>query len=166
MGDKIVVMNNAVVEQFGTPQDIYNWPATLFVADFIGSPSMNFLNFDGQVNDGDSRVILGAHSIEVPTQLQGARGALTFGVRPEHVYLSDIGEVPARVDAVEYLGTTQIVVLQSDYGEVKARVDATVPVNVGDNVSMSFDPDRISIFDRVSGAALISSHNREVIGNG
>ena len=52
MGDKIVVMNNAVVEQFGTPQDIYDKPATLFVADFIGSPSMNFLNFEGHVEAG------------------------------------------------------------------------------------------------------------------
>ena len=49
MGDKIVVMNNAVVEQFGTPQEIYDKPATMFVADFIGSPSMNFLKFSGKI---------------------------------------------------------------------------------------------------------------------
>ncbi len=47
MGDKIVVMNHGVVEQFGTPQEIYDHPATMFVADFIGSPSMNFLRFEG-----------------------------------------------------------------------------------------------------------------------
>jgi multiple sugar transport system ATP-binding protein len=53
MGDKIVVMNHGVVEQFGTPQDIYDQPATLFVADFIGSPPMNFLRFDGMSRAGD-----------------------------------------------------------------------------------------------------------------
>ena len=47
MGDKIVVMNHGSVEQFGVPQEIYDWPATLFVADFIGSPPMNFLRFEG-----------------------------------------------------------------------------------------------------------------------
>ncbi|MGE5766251.1 MAG: ABC transporter ATP-binding protein, partial [Bacteroidota bacterium] len=55
MGDKIVVMNNAVVEQFGTPQEIYDKPVTMFVADFIGSPSMNFLPFKGRLAPGADR---------------------------------------------------------------------------------------------------------------
>ena len=58
MGDKIVVMNNAVVEQFGTPQEIYDKPATMFVADFIGSPSMNFLKFHGKVGNGAGSVAM------------------------------------------------------------------------------------------------------------
>ena len=52
MGDKIVVMNHGSVEQFGVPQDIYDWPATKFVAQFIGSPSMNFLDFNGMIGKG------------------------------------------------------------------------------------------------------------------
>ncbi len=166
MGDKIVVMNNAVVEQFGTPQDIYNWPATLFVADFIGSPSMNFLNFDGNLSNGDSQVMLGNHAISVPTQLQDKSGAMVLGVRPEHVQLSDKGALRAQVDAVEYLGTTQIIVLQSDYGEVKARIDASIHVGVGDKVSLELDSDTITLFDRDTGTALKSSRNSEVITNG
>jgi multiple sugar transport system ATP-binding protein len=60
MGDKIVVMNHGVVEQFGTPQEIYDHPATMFVAEFIGSPSMNFLRFEGSVRSGDRSLRLGA----------------------------------------------------------------------------------------------------------
>ncbi len=165
MGDKIVVMNNAVVEQFGTPQDIYDKPATRFVADFIGSPSMNFLEFDGEVASGQTQVALGDHQVHIPAQLEEAGGALTLGVRPEHIKLSDHGDFRAQVMAVEYLGTTQIVVLQSNLGDLKARVDASMPVSVGDSVALEFDSDTITLFNR-DGRALRSSLNEEVIANG
>ncbi len=63
MGDKIVVMNHGVVEQFGTPQEIYDWPATMFVADFIGSPPMNFLRFrrPWSATGADSGRLVGRH---------------------------------------------------------------------------------------------------------
>jgi multiple sugar transport system ATP-binding protein len=66
MGDKIVVMNHGVVEQFGTPQEIYDHPATLFVADFIGSPAMNFLRFEGAVRPGDAAVTLDGVEVATP----------------------------------------------------------------------------------------------------
>ena len=65
MGDKIVVMNHGVVEQFGVPQDIYDWPATIFVADFIGSPPMNFIPFDGVVPPGADRVSIDGAEVAV-----------------------------------------------------------------------------------------------------
>lgn len=166
MGDKIVVMNNAVVEQFGTPQDIYNKPATLFVADFIGSPSMNFLDFNGAVTSGASVVSLADLSVEVPTQLEDKSGALVLGVRPEHVTLRDQGDLRAEVLAVEYLGTTQIVVLQSVFGEIKARVDAVQTVAVGDQVALHFRSDTITLFDRATGAAIRSSLNDGALAHG
>ena len=81
MGDKIVVMNNAVVEQFGTPQVIYDMPATMFVADFIGSPSMNFLPFTGRYATGTAEIALNGASVSVPALREGAEGDLFFGVR-------------------------------------------------------------------------------------
>ncbi len=166
MGDKIVVMNNAVVEQFGTPQDIYDKPATLFVADFIGSPSMNFLNFSGTVEKGQSVVSLGNHQVVVPEQLENKQGELVLGVRPEHIQLSDQGDMRAEILALEYLGTTQIVVLNSEYGELKARVDAALPVAVGDQVAIHFRADTITLFDRGSGRAVRSSLNDGVFAHG
>ena len=96
-------MNNAVVEQFGTPQEIYDMPATMFVADFIGSPSMNFLNFSGSYGQGVSSVELAGQTMGVPELREAAQGDLTFGVRPEHVRISTDGGYRAQVLATEYL---------------------------------------------------------------
>ena len=159
MGDKIVVMNNAVVEQFGTPRDIYDKPATLFVADFIGSPSMNFINFEGTIAEGQSLVSLGEKQLAVPRQLEGRSGNLVLGIRPEQVQLSDSGSIRAEVVALEYLGTSQIVVLQSQHGELKARIDSSIPVTVGDQTGLSFNADTITLFDQADGRALRSTLN-------
>jgi multiple sugar transport system ATP-binding protein len=164
MGDKIVVMNHGVVEQFGRPQDIYDHPATLFVADFIGSPAMNFLRFQGAVHAGDAQVRLGDHLVDVP-QLQdnAAPGALVLGVRPEHVALSDASAYRAGVVATEYLGTTQIVTLDTAHGRIKARTSSGQGVRVGDTTGLRFDAGRLSVFDDKSGRALRTAANRGVI---
>ena len=116
MGDKIVVMNHGVVEQFGVPQHIYDWPATKFVAEFIGSPPMNFLNFNGTVEPGADTVAMSGVTFSIPQQIDGKNGALTFGVRPEYIKLDDAAPFKGRVAATEYLGTTQIVSLDTPNG--------------------------------------------------
>ena len=166
MGDKIVVMNNAVVEQFGAPQEVYDKPATMFVADFIGSPSMNFLRFNGTVDKGTTSVDLNGHRVEVPQQLHGARGELAFGVRPEKISLSDAGEYRGEVLAVEYLGTTQIVTLETANGTVKARVNASQRVVSGEQVGLGFDPQTITLFEESSGKAILSTLNNEALNGG
>ena len=166
MGDKIVVMNNAVVEQFGTPQQIYDTPATLFVADFIGSPSMNFLEFEGSVAAGAASVELDGSAHRIPELRDGASGRLVFGVRPENVALSTDGAYRAEVLATEYLGTTQIVTLRAANGEIKARIGASETVRAGEHVGVSFDPGTVTLFDRATGRALRSSLNEGVIGHG
>ncbi|MFT4727443.1 MAG: multiple sugar transport system ATP-binding protein [Granulosicoccus sp.] len=166
MGDKIVVMNNAVVEQFGTPSEIYDKPASLFVADFIGSPSMNFLNFTGEITQGQTHINLGPHSVDVPQQYENKKGELVFGVRPEHIVLTDNGRMRAQVLALEYLGTTQIVVLKSEFGELKARVDSSLGVRVGESVGVKFNARTISLFDQSTGWAIRSELNDEVLRRG
>ncbi len=166
MGDKIVVMNNAVVEQFGTPQDIYDAPATLFVADFIGSPSMNFLNFEGTVAEGASTVGLNGFETKVPVLREGGAGQLVFGVRPEHVRLTTDGAYRAEVLAAEYLGTTQIVTLDTPNGEVKARIGSDKTVTMGETVGLEFNERTISLFDKSSGRALRSALNEGVLSHG
>ena len=166
MGDKIVVMNNAVVEQFGTPQQIYDMPATMFVADFIGSPSMNFLRVDGALARGAAHVALDGHDIAVPHQMEPASGNLVFGVRPEHVTLNDDGAYRGRVLATEYLGTTQIVTLETANGELKARIDSARTASVGDRVGLGFDAATVTLFDETSGRALRSELNEKVLAHG
>lgn len=166
MGDKIVVMNNAVVEQFGAPQEIYDKPATMFVADFIGSPSMNFLRFEGAVAEGANTVQMNAQTLGVPKQMQGASGKLVFGVRPEHVTLSDSGDYRGEVLAAEYLGTTQIITLDTPNGELKARIDSSQVASVGEKVGLSFASSKVSLFDEASGRALLSELNQTVLHHG
>jgi multiple sugar transport system ATP-binding protein len=166
MGDKIVVMNNAVVEQFGTPSDIYDKPASLFVADFIGSPSMNFLNFTGDVFKGQTHVGLGQHRVDVPQQYEDKSGDLVLGVRPEQMVFTDSGSLRAEVQTLEYLGTTQIVVLKSEFGELKARVDSSLGVRVGESVGIEFNTGTITLFDQLNGRAIRSELNDEVLQRG
>ena len=79
MGDKIVIMNHGVIEQFGKPQDIYDWPATKFVAAFVGSPAMNFLDFHAEVQSGTNSIQLGDSSIDIPMLREATSGALSLG---------------------------------------------------------------------------------------
>ena len=160
MGDKIVVMNNAVVEQFGVPQEVYDKPASLFVADFIGSPSMNFLPFNGTIEPGATAVELDNQTIKIPRQIKGAQGELVFGVRPEKVFLSDTTSYRGEVLASEYMGTTQIVTLQTANGRVKARVNASESVTIGENVGLGFDAETITLFEKKSGKAIVSALNQ------
>ncbi|MCH5376119.1 MAG: ABC transporter ATP-binding protein [Planctomycetes bacterium] len=166
MGDKIVVMNNAVVEQFGTPQDIYDKPATMFVADFIGSPSMNFLEFSGSYDKGATSVTLNDQAFGVPELREAAKGNLVFGVRPEHIRLNTDGGYRGEVLATEYLGTTQIVTLATENGDIKARIKSEQPAKVGETVGLSFLDGTITLFDRDTGRALRSVLNEGVLAHG
>ncbi|MFZ5962537.1 ABC transporter ATP-binding protein [Thalassococcus sp. BH17M4-6] len=166
MGDKIVVMNHGVVEQFGVPQDIYDWPATKFVAQFIGSPPMNFLDFDGKIEAGQDEVRLNDIAIRVPQSVDGAQGRLTLGVRPEHVKLDDAAPYRGRIMATEYLGTTQIVTLDTANGQIKARIASSDKIAVGQSAGLSFDARTITLFENAQGQALRSRANEGVLIHG
>lgn len=166
MGDKIVVMNHGVVEQFGKPQQIYDWPATKFVAQFIGSPPMNFLEFDDMIGIGGDTVDLGGVKIKVPVSREGRAGKLTLGVRPEHVRFNSDAAYKGRVIAVEYLGTTQIVTLASSHGDLKARIPSAHKVHEDELVGLDFDARTLSVFDAESGKVLLSEANEGVLGHG
>ncbi|MEM9602195.1 MAG: ABC transporter ATP-binding protein [Pseudomonadota bacterium] len=166
MGDKIVVMNNAVVEQFGTPREVYDTPATLFVANFIGSPSMNLLPFNGNVSTGDTEVALAGSTLSVPEVREAAAGELVLGVRPEQVQLTDSGALRGEVITTEYLGTTQIVTVSTAHGELKARVGSDRAVQVGDTTGLAINAETVTLFDQASGRALRSALNEDVLSRG
>ena len=166
MGDKIVVMNHGVIEQFGAPQIIYDKPATMFVADFIGSPSMNFLRFAGKVTPNDTSALLGDHTVQVPRQLEAYEGDLVLGIRPEHILLSENSAYRAEVLATEYLGTNQIITLNTANGQIKARISSEQSVNAGETVGLEFSSSRITLFEEQSEKAILSELNEGVLENG
>ncbi|GAA0786839.1 ABC transporter ATP-binding protein [Roseibium denhamense] len=163
MGDKIVVMNHGVIEQFGTPQDIYDKPATMFVADFIGSPSMNFLRFHGQVHTGATSIRMHHVDLSVPAVREPFEGDMVYGIRPEHIALSDSSESRGEVVAAEYLGTTQIVTVKTASGNLKARISSDQPVRSGEQVGLAFNGATATLFDNQSGKALRSDLNEGVL---
>jgi multiple sugar transport system ATP-binding protein len=166
MGDKIVVMNHGVVEQFGRPQEIYDWPATKFVAKFIGSPPMNFLDFDGTMEVGGNQVDLSGKQVGVPVSRQAATGRLTLGVRPENVIFSDSSTFRGRVIATEYLGTTQIVTLDTPNGELKARISSADIIRPGELIGIEFRSRTLTVFAGDRGLALRSEANEGVLTHG
>ena len=159
MGDRIAVMNHGVIEQSGTPQDIYDKPATMFVADFIGSPSMNFLKFHGKVQAGATSVELQHRPVGISTLREPFDGDMVYGVRPEHVRFSDAAGYRGEVMATEYLGTTQIVTLRTHNGELKARIPSDQAARVGETVGLAFDGNSVTLFDSRSGRAIRSELN-------
>jgi multiple sugar transport system ATP-binding protein len=166
MGDKIVVMNHGVIEQFGKPQDIYDKPASMFVAEFIGSPSMNFLRFHGSVEAGARAIRLHNQKFAIPQMRMPFEGDLAFGVRPEHIRLADSGGYRGEVMATEYLGTTQIVTIKTAQGMIKARLAARDRARVGETIGLQFDAKTITMFDNQTGRALRSELNEGVLAHG
>src|SRR5215468_6087085 len=142
MADRIAIMKAGMVEQIGTPQEIYDRPRTMFVADFIGAPPMNLLNLEAAVHRGDQSLAFDGGAIEVP-EIQEDRpaGPLALGVRPEHVSLVDTAALRGRVFGTEYLGTTQIVTIVTAYGQVKARLSSKTAVQRGETVGLALQRD-------------------------
>ncbi|MBI5717158.1 MAG: ABC transporter ATP-binding protein [Burkholderiales bacterium] len=156
MADTIAIMNRGVIEQLGPPQEVYDRPASVFVADFIGSPAMNFLAAGGGYVAGAEHVRIGEAVLRVPALREDAPGpSMLIGVRPEHLRLAPASALRAEVLGTEYLGTSQIVTCLTAQGAtVRAQVGVDVPAQRGHPVGLAFDPTRVSLFDEATGRAL------------
>lgn len=158
MADTIAVMNNGLIEQLGSPREIYDRPASLFVADFIGSPSMNFLDTHASLAAGASELSIDGTKIDIPAmRVSVGESDLVLGVRPEHVTLSDQSTLRGEVFGIEYLGTTQIVTVTTKRGMVKARIPADIKAALGERVGLSFRPEKLSVFEKSTGRVLKSA---------
>ena len=156
MADKIVVMHDGAVEQIGTPLDLYDYPDNLFVAGFIGSPSMNFL--DGTVQQG-CFIALDGTRVRLPdTQLQAAGESVRLGIRPEHLVL-DPGGFPAKILTVEPTGSETQVLLQLAGQNVIGIFRERIANRPGEILGLSLQPDRIHLFDAKSGQRLTMNAN-------
>ncbi|HEV2027143.1 MAG TPA: ATP-binding cassette domain-containing protein, partial [Candidatus Dormibacteraeota bacterium] len=152
MGDRIAIMNAGILQQVGTPGDIYDHPANLFVAGFIGSPTMNFV--PATVENGSAKA--SGFEVKLPKPVSATKG--TLGFRPEAVTdrIVDGGTVmEMKVDVVERLGSDQFLYGQVGGDQVTARVDPRMAVQPGDKVRLGLDTRTIHFFDAESEQALL-----------
>jgi multiple sugar transport system ATP-binding protein len=155
LGDTIAVMNQGIIEQLAAPREIYNRPASMFVADFIGSPPMNFLHFHGSLRPGIPSIEFDGTTITIPAPREARMsGDLVLGVRPEHLRFSDVSGLRGEVFGVEYMGTTQIVAVTTAHGSLKARLPSNIRVVPGEQVGLTMRGDKLSLFDAASGRAI------------
>jgi multiple sugar transport system ATP-binding protein len=157
LGDRVVVMKDGLIQQVGTPLDIYDRPANKFVASFMGSPSMNFLRVD-VVRDGSTlRAVAGDFNIRIPDTRNSTfdrveHRAAVLGVRPEHIH---IGECPGHdtafagtVEVTEQLGAEMVVGARTGGSLIMAsRVPPESAVGVKDRVPFWIDPKGLRFFD-------------------
>ncbi len=154
MADKIVVLRDGIVEQAGTPLELYDTPANQFVAGFIGSPSMNFL--PGKVEGGLVR-LSGGISLPVPKNSKAVDGqSVVYGTRPEHVDMaSGTDGVPAEVVVVEPTGADTQVFSKIAGVEVTSVFRERHEFRPGETIRLKIDADRAHLFDAASGARLV-----------
>ncbi|EPX82437.1 carbohydrate ABC transporter ATP-binding protein [Rubellimicrobium thermophilum DSM 16684] len=157
MADRIVVMRDGRVEQCDTPLDLYDRPANMFVAAFIGSPAMNFLH--GMVEKRNSGCsFMSCDGIELPLppgagQLEGR--PVVYGIRPEHFGLGGAGSLQARIRLVEPTGSETMVFLRLGETEVVGLFRERIAAREGETIPIRPDPSRIHLFDPDSGRRLI-----------
>jgi len=157
MGDRIAVLKDGVLQQVGTPRDLYESPQNVFVAGFIGSPAMNLFNAD--VVDGGLK--FGSAVAKVDRERLGGTSAksVTIGIRPEDVLVSTTGEgLPVDVDLVEELGADGYLYGHTEVDgnrvDIVARVDGRSHPSAGDKVFILPEPNHVHAFDTESGLRL------------
>jgi multiple sugar transport system ATP-binding protein len=166
MGDRIAVLDGGELQQIGTPLECYHRPANQFVAGFIGSPSMNFLDvaLDGTelVNDAFRYRLSAETADEIPPDVTD----LTLGIRPEHIELTDgdaPNAVPTEVEVVEPMGELSYVYVEIGGETYTASIGGEVQLRAGDSIHITFPEEKIHLFDSHTGEAVKRSETIDTV---
>jgi multiple sugar transport system ATP-binding protein len=154
MADKIVVMRDGRVEQIGQPLDLYDHPANVFVAGFIGSPAMNFIK--GRIDTKDGRQVFTSDAgSTLPVDGVKAQNGqpVIYGIRPEHIDIGP-GGLPARISVLEPTGSETQIFAKMGEDTIDAIVRDRISARPGDELTFRIDPRRVHIFDRQTSARL------------
>ena len=166
MASRIAVINKGLLQQIDTPQNLYDFPANLFVAGFIGSPAMNFFPAKLTKSDGKLTVDGGSFHVHIPESrmavYQPHEGkSVIFGIRPEDIHNPKFAPpgieaqpVDSKVDVSELLGNEILVYLKTGDSSFVARVDPRSRFSIGDDVQVVFNMENMHIFDKESEMAI------------
>ncbi len=145
LGSRIAVMKGGVLQQLGTPDDIYRRPANTYVATFIGSPTMNLVT--GEAVSGSFAI----PGVELAIQCPRTDGGVQLGLRPEHIGLADDAAWRGKVAVVEPTGADTYVVIETTAGQVTVRTTPQLALRPGDNVGLQVHAEHANWFDATSG---------------
>ncbi|WP_027625401.1 ABC transporter ATP-binding protein [Clostridium lundense] len=169
MGTRIVVMKDGLIQQVDTPQQIYEHPTNMFVAGFIGSPQMNFIDSKLQEESGKVCIVFGEDSILLPEEkakMVKKKGYLgkevIMGIRPENIYDKDEfieqhkeASLEADVEVTELMGAETYIYLSKDKINLTARVNGNSKAKAGDRLKIAMDWNKIHIFDKESESTIL-----------
>ncbi|WP_420348174.1 ABC transporter ATP-binding protein [Pelagibius sp.] len=148
MADDIVVMRDGNIEQIGTPEEIYDRPANCFVADFIGSPSINFLTGAVRAEGGSPVFQSGSVALPLPADCGASPGqSVVCGIRPVDVSVAPEGTVQGEVILVESTGAESHILLSADGQELRAVVQGRYRARPGDTCALDINPAALHLFD-------------------
>ena len=161
MADRIAVMNEGKLQQYGEPQELYNKPANVFVAGFIGSPPMNFLDGSLVERDGEMYIDFGVFEIKLPSDMAqvlkeaNASSEVIFGIRPEDIKIGE-GDLEGEVYVVEPMGKDSIVHINMG-GDIiiRALVSGSAAFAMQEKVKLTFDMSKAHVFDKKTEKAYI-----------
>ena len=174
MGDTIVVMKDGIIQQVDSPNKIYNSPANMFVAEFVGNPKMNFIDVD-VIETDESTVSLTFQGYKI--ELSKSQGRLVkdnncigkklvLGIRPEDINVSMSSskllknkEIEAKVDVTEMMGSDIFIYFRIGTEDIVARTNANKLIKSGDNIRVLFDVDKIHLFNKQTEEAIVIGNN-------
>jgi len=159
MGSKVVVINNGRIQQTDTPQQIYEYPANIFVAGFIGSPPMNFFNTTLNNDKNECSIPTNGHILKLNKKhIESMRSknfkddVLIAGIRPEDITLSDPAQdtISCSIELTEPAGPEMYIHLKSEKFNLLARIKNDYGIQPGQNVNVRLNPDKLHLFDPVT----------------
>ena len=160
LGTNIAIMNHGVIQQCDTPKNIYNTPSNIFVADFIGSPSMNLIkgkliNQNGELffaSNNQTKIPLNKYNFR--NKINEDEKEITLGIRPEHIYIeknaSDNFEIKVKSELSEYIGHEQIITFDFSGQQLLGKFSSTIDIEINKEFKLNIDINQLSVFDTLT----------------
>ena len=160
LGTNIAIMNHGVIQQCDTPKNIYNTPSNIFVADFIGSPSMNLIK-GKLINQNGELLFTSNDQTKIPLNKYNFRNKInedekeiTLGIRPEHIYIeknaSDNFEIKVKSELSEYIGHEQIITFDFSGQQLLGKFSSTIDIDINKEFKLNIDINQLSVFDTLT----------------
>ena len=147
LGTRIAVLKDGLIQQLATPMELYERPSNLFVAEFIGSPSIN--TAEASVDASGAVMLSGAHTGVTIDPVHAGKSVI-FGIRPEDLLVSESGTISATVTLLEPTGAESYILVDTPFGEFTLRMPGPGAFNLGDRMALSFAAEKVHVFDKAT----------------